>query len=139
MCVSAQTGILAPLRFLVVMRALPRTSRSRRMDFHSVVEQGTSEISLHWLEAMHADKLLPSTAKADEPLLLDCVPLCWRKSSGLSNQTIARSTSQRFAASLPEFYVILAKTSMLKRYCANIRFCVSPRFFTYTSISHNWG
>jgi diguanylate cyclase (GGDEF)-like protein len=57
------------------MQALPRTSRTGVMDFQRLVEQGTNEISQHWLEAMRGDVSLPATERMEEPLLLDSVPL----------------------------------------------------------------
>lgn len=61
------------------MRMLRRTSETYLTDFKRVIEQGTDEIARRWLEAVRADRAIPSSNGVDRPLLIDSVPLVLAK------------------------------------------------------------
>ncbi len=54
-----------------MMQPIPPTDFT---DFKRLIERGTDEIARRWLEAVQADREVPSTEGVAEPLLMDSVP-----------------------------------------------------------------
>src|SRR5687768_12384522 len=57
------------------MRIAPRTSKTGLLSFKETIKQSAEEITRRWVEAVRADRSIPSAENLEEPLLLDAVPL----------------------------------------------------------------
>ncbi|MCA1604804.1 MAG: diguanylate cyclase, partial [Acidobacteria bacterium] len=58
-----------------VMQMARRTSENESPGFQELIKQSAQEITRRWVEAVRADRSIPSAEELEEPLLLDAVPL----------------------------------------------------------------
>ena len=57
-----------------MQRVRPR-SQTGSLSFKELIKRSADEITKSWVEAVRADRNIPSADDLDEPLLLDAVPL----------------------------------------------------------------
>jgi diguanylate cyclase (GGDEF)-like protein len=57
------------------MQRLRTRSQARSLSFKELIKRSADEITKDWVEAVRADRNIPSADILDEPLLLDAVPL----------------------------------------------------------------
>jgi diguanylate cyclase (GGDEF)-like protein len=62
-------------RKVIVMQVLQRRRETGSLGFKELVKRSADDIAQRWVEAVRADRSIPSAEDLSEPLLLDAVPL----------------------------------------------------------------